>query len=69
MSGSDPMTPHVFIVDDSLTVRADLADAFEQAGFSVAPLADGAAALAAIDERAPDLPSWTWCCRTWMGSS
>ncbi|HEX6277732.1 MAG TPA: response regulator [Polyangiaceae bacterium] len=41
------MTARVLIVDDSLTVRMDLAEAFESAGFEVS-LADTAAAALAI---------------------
>ena len=42
-------TEAVLIVDDSLTVRMDLADAFEAAGFRPVPCATAAAARAALD--------------------
>lgn len=40
----------VLIVDDSLTVRMDLSDAFEEAGFSVKPCANAADARTALQE-------------------
>ena len=43
------MKPRALIVDDSLTVRMDLSEAFENAGFSVTPcstLQEARAALA-----------------------
>ena len=46
------LKPHVVIVDDSLTVRMDLAEAFEAAGFAAVPCATAAAARATI-QRAP----------------
>ncbi|HEX4610392.1 MAG TPA: response regulator [Urbifossiella sp.] len=42
------MTPRVLIVDDSLTVRMDLEEAFEEAGFLPVPCADLAAARRAV---------------------
>ncbi|MEA2749209.1 MAG: hypothetical protein QOI41_3352, partial [Myxococcales bacterium] len=42
------MSESVLIVDDSLTVRMDLADAFEAAGFRALPCATAAAARAAV---------------------
>ncbi len=42
------MSDTILIVDDSLTVRMDLTDAFEAAGFSALPCADIAAARAAL---------------------
>jgi len=42
------MTPNVLIVDDSLTVRMDLADAFEAAGFHSLPCATATQARAAL---------------------
>lgn len=49
------MKDTILIVDDSLTVRMDLADAFEAAGFSVAPCADIAAARAVLAQTAVGL--------------
>lgn len=40
----------VLIVDDSLTVRMDLSEAFEEAGFSVRPCASASEAAAALSE-------------------
>ena len=37
------MKPRVLVVDDSLTVRMDLAEAFDAAGFSAIPCATAAA--------------------------
>jgi DNA-binding response OmpR family regulator len=45
----------VLIVDDSLTVRMDLADAFEQNGFEVTACADAATAQQALGHRSFDL--------------
>jgi two-component system, NtrC family, sensor kinase len=45
------VTPTVVIVDDSLTVRMDLAEAFESAGFAIVLCATAAAARAAFAER------------------
>ncbi|HEX3344292.1 MAG TPA: response regulator, partial [Polyangiaceae bacterium] len=42
------MTPHVLVVDDSLTVRMDLVEAFEAAGFHATPCATAAEARAAF---------------------
>jgi two-component system NtrC family sensor kinase len=42
------MTPNILIVDDSLTVRMDLADAFSSAGFRALPCANVAAARALL---------------------
>jgi len=42
------VSPTVLIVDDSLTVRMDLAEAFDAAGFRPIPCADTAAARAAL---------------------
>jgi two-component system, NtrC family, sensor kinase len=42
------MIERVLIVDDSLTVRMDLAEAFREAGFEVAPCATAAEARAAL---------------------
>jgi DNA-binding response OmpR family regulator len=42
------MSDRVLIVDDSLTVRMDLAEAFREAGFDVAPCATAAEARAAL---------------------
>jgi len=42
------MNDTILIVDDSLTVRMDLADAFQAAGFTVKLCADGATARAAL---------------------
>src|SRR6476619_5901063 len=44
----------ILIVDDSLTVRMDLAEAFQQMGFVVRPCATGAAARAALERGAID---------------
>jgi DNA-binding response OmpR family regulator len=49
------MSDTILIVDDSLTVRMDLADAFEEAGFSVLTCADIAAARATLLETAVGL--------------
>jgi DNA-binding response OmpR family regulator len=49
------MTGTVLIVDDSLTVRMDLSDAFEAAGFAVRPCASVAEARAALAQGAVDL--------------
>jgi DNA-binding response OmpR family regulator len=49
------MKPRVLVVDDSLTVRMDLAEAFEAAGFVAVPCATVAQARAALGEAAPDL--------------
>lgn len=49
------MKPRVLVVDDSLTVRMDLADAFEAAGFTAIPCATAAAARAALATTRPDL--------------
>jgi len=49
------MPKHVFILDDSLTVRMDLHDAFEGAGFRTTLCASVAAAQAALEAGAPDL--------------
>ena len=49
------MKAHVLIVDDSLTVRMDLAEAFDEAGFTTAVCGSVAEALAAIAERLPAL--------------
>jgi two-component system NtrC family sensor kinase len=46
------MSESVLIVDDSLTVRMDLADAFEAAGFRALPCATAAAARAAVSREA-----------------
>lgn len=46
------MNETILVVDDSLTVRMDLAEAFEAAGFSVTPCADAATARDAL----PRLP-------------
>ena len=58
------MTDTVLIVDDSLTVRMDLAEAFEAAGFRpcparrrrrrATPLAKGQAAVVVLDVLLPD---------------
>jgi DNA-binding response OmpR family regulator/nitrogen-specific signal transduction histidine kinase len=58
------LRPCILIVDDSLTVRMDLAEAFEAAGFQALPvatvgeagmaLADHPVALAILDVRLPD---------------
>jgi len=42
------MSPRVLIVDDSLTVRMDIGEALQAAGFDVAPCADLAGARAAL---------------------
>jgi len=42
------MSAHVLVVDDSLTVRMDLTEAFEAAGFRVTACATGAAARSAM---------------------
>ena len=47
------MTGTILIVDDSLTVRMDLVEAFETAGFSPVPCASVAEARAALIARAP----------------
>lgn len=44
----------VLVVDDDPDIRAMLAFALEDAGFFVRQAGDGAAALAALEERAPD---------------
>jgi DNA-binding response OmpR family regulator len=49
------MSDTILIVDDSLTVRMDLADAFEEAGFSILTCADIAAARATLLETAVGL--------------
>ena len=49
------MSERVLIVDDSLTVRMDLAGAFEAAGSHVALCASGAEARAAIAAAPPDI--------------
>jgi len=51
---ADPK-PRVVIVDDSLTVRMDLAEAFESAGFAATPCATAEAARAAIRQASPAL--------------
>jgi DNA-binding response OmpR family regulator len=45
----------VLVLDDSLTVRMDLADAFERAGFAVAPCASVAEARAVLASRPVDV--------------
>src|SRR5690349_14152485 len=47
--GGAPMTPTVLIVDDSLTVRMDLHEAFEADGFATVLCATGAEARAAFE--------------------
>lgn len=47
------MNAHVLIVDDSLTVRMDLADAFTEAGFVTSPCASVAEARAAMARVTP----------------
>jgi CheY-like chemotaxis protein len=49
------MTRLVYVVDDEADVREVIAESLEARGFEVRAFADGAAALAAISERAPDL--------------
>src|SRR6185436_7073193 len=48
--GGDPMKPVVLIVDDSMTIRMDLKDAFEAAGFEAKLCETAAGARAAFDE-------------------
>ena len=47
--------PHVLIVDDSLTIRMDLDQAFESAGFEVTLCATIAAARTALSRQTPSL--------------
>jgi DNA-binding response OmpR family regulator len=49
------MNKHVLIVDDSLTVRMDLAEAFEEAGFQAQPCATAAEARLAIAAALPEV--------------
>jgi two-component system, NtrC family, sensor kinase len=49
------VTATILILDDSLTVRMDLAEAFERAGFAVAPCASVADARAVLVERPVDV--------------
>ena len=46
--------PDVLVVDDDPDIRAMLVFALEDSGFFVRQAGDGAAALAAMEERAPD---------------
>jgi DNA-binding response OmpR family regulator len=48
-------TPFVLVVDDEVNFAKRLGYAFEEAGFHVAVEHDGEAALARIEQRAPDL--------------
>ncbi len=51
-----PMTPpHVLIVDDEADMRWVLERLFRDTGFTVTTAGDGAAALACLDETAPDV--------------
>lgn len=47
--------PDVLVVDDSLTVRMDLQEAFEEAGYRAFTCATAAAARAAVGRSTPDL--------------
>ena len=49
------MTMHVLVVDDDPAIREILAIALEDEGHEVSTAADGAQALARVDERQPDL--------------
>jgi DNA-binding response OmpR family regulator len=49
------MSARTLVVDDSLTVRMDLAEAFEAAGFEVTLCASVAEARAALTRRLPDI--------------
>ena len=51
------MKPAILIVDDSLTVRMDLADAFASAGFAPTDCATAAAAREAVHKTAFALES------------
>jgi two-component system response regulator PrrA len=51
---SSAQTAHVLVVDDDEDVRTSLARALRLSGFTVRSAADGAAALRAVAERAPD---------------
>lgn len=46
---------HMLVVDDDAMAREVLTDHYKQYGFTVDAAADGAAALAAIEARKPDL--------------
>jgi DNA-binding response OmpR family regulator len=53
--GSEPRRPVVLLADDEAAITANLAPFLERSGFSVHVVADGAAALAAVDAVDPDL--------------
>jgi len=62
------MKPRVLIVDDSLTVRMDIGEALQSAGFDTVLCADLRSAREALAREGSVLIVPISCCQTGMGS-